>query len=133
HRLLHPEGELATVLGAGAAGASMVVSSQASTSVEEIAAAAHGPVWLQLYFQVRREDTLRLSRRAEAAGCRALVVTADAPVTGLRNDETRAGFRLPAGVEPVMLRGMPQPASRAGPGQSPVFLGLLDHAPVWED
>lgn len=133
HALAHPEAEAATALGAGAAGAVMVVSTQASRAVEEIAQAAPAPLFFQLYFQTRREDTRALVRRAEAAGCRALVVTVDAPVNGLRNTEQRAGFRLPDGVEAVMLRGMPLPQHRAGPGQSPVFLGLLDHAPRWAD
>lgn len=133
HRLLHGEGELATVLGAGAVGSAMVVSCQASVALDRIAAAAHGPLWFQLYMQPRREDTLALVRRAEDAGCRALVVTADAAINGLRNEEARAGFRLPPGVEAVNLRGFAAPASRAGPGQSPVFLGLLDTAPRWSD
>lgn len=133
HRLAHPQGEAATALGAGAAEALMVVSTQTSTKIEDIAAAAHGPLWFQLYLQPRRADTERLVRRAEACGCKALVLTVDAPICGIRNDELRAGFRLPEGVEPVLLRDMVQPSHRAGPGQSPVFLGLLDHAPRWED
>lgn len=133
HRLLHPEGERATALGAAAAGACMVVPTQASIAVEEIAAVTPGPLWFQLYLQPDPEDSLRLVRRAEAAGCRALVVTVDAPITGIRNDEARAGFHLPSGVEAVMLRGMRQAVSRAGPGQSPVFTGLLDTAPGWPE
>lgn len=74
HRLVHPEGETATVLAAGATGSLMVVSTQASLPLEQIATAAHGPLWFQLYMQPRREDTLRLVRRAEDAGYRALVV-----------------------------------------------------------
>ena len=133
HRLLHPEGEAATVLGAGATGSCMVVSTQASLPLEQIASAAHGPLWFQLYLQPERARTLDLVRRAEEAGYRALVVTADATINGIRNDEARAGFRLPQGIEAVNLRGFPAPVSRAGPGQSPVFLGLLDGAPRWED
>ncbi|WP_244519354.1 alpha-hydroxy acid oxidase [Paracoccus alcaliphilus] len=92
HRLVHPEGETATVLAAGATGSLIVVSTQASLPLEQIATAAHGPLWFQLYMQPRREDTLRLVRRAEDAGYRALVVTVDAPVNGLRNMEQRAGL-----------------------------------------
>src|SRR5262245_4976298 len=50
-RMIHSEGELATAKGAGAAGAVMVVSTMATTSVEEIAAAASRPLWFQLYVQ----------------------------------------------------------------------------------
>jgi 4-hydroxymandelate oxidase len=61
------------------------------------------------------------------------MVTVDAPVNGLRNEEQRAGFRLPEGIGAVNLKGMPGPVLRAGPGESPVFKGLLDAAPTWRD
>lgn len=132
-RLAHPDGELAAALGAGAAGAPMTVSTQASTSMEDVAAHAHGPLWFQLYMQPERAFTLSLVRRAEQAGYRAIVVTVDAPVNGARNEEQRSGFQLPADIEAVNLRGAPPPQHRAGPGESPVFKGLLDHAPTWRD
>jgi len=50
-KLTHPEGELATARGAGAAGAAMVLSSFSSTSLEDVAAVAKGPLWFQLYAQ----------------------------------------------------------------------------------
>ncbi|RAI59881.1 alpha-hydroxy acid oxidase [Roseicella frigidaeris] len=133
HRLVHPEGELAAAFGAAAIGAAMVVSTQASHSLEQIAGVARAPLWFQLYVQHDRGFTEALVRRAEAAGYRALVVTADAPVS-LRNREQRAGFRLPPGVEAVNLRGLPPPPpTRAGPAESEVFRGLLDGAASWRD
>lgn len=133
HGLAHPDGEHATALAAGATGSLMVVSTQAGVTIEDIAAASHGPLWFQLYMQPAREDSLLLVRRAEDAGCRALVVTVDAAVNGLRNIEQRAGFRLPDGLRAVNLDGMRGPDIRTEPGRSPVFLGLLDAAPRWED
>lgn len=132
-KLAHEDGERATALGAAASGATMVVSTQASTSIEEIAASTPGPFWFQLYMQARREDTLSLLQRAENAGYRAVMLTVDAPVNGLRNDEQRAGFRLPEGIEAVNTSGMQGPVLRSAPGQSPVFQGLLDAAPSWKD
>ena len=132
-KLAHPDGELASVVGASACGAWMCVSCQASVALEEIAAAARTTLLFQLYMQQRREDTLRLVRRAEEAGYKALVVTVDAAVNGVRNEEQRAGFSLPPHVRAVNLAGMPGPVSRAGPGESPVFSGLLDNAPTWAD
>jgi len=132
-RLAHPDGELATVLGAGACGATMCVSTLASTTIEEIAAQATSPLIFQLYMQGSREDALSLVRRAENSGYSALMVTVDAPVNGVRNDEQKAGFHLPAHVRPVNIEGMKGPLSRAGPGESPVFKGLLDAAPTWAD
>ncbi|QRZ15835.1 alpha-hydroxy-acid oxidizing protein [Paracoccus methylovorus] len=133
HGLAHPEGEHATALGAAATGSLMVVSTQAGLTLAEIAQQAQGPLWFQLYMQAERADTLSLVRRAEAAGYRALVVTVDAPVNGIRNTEVRAGFALPEGLRAVNLDGMRPPQIRALPGRAATFLGLLDHAPRWED
>ena len=82
HRLATPEGELATARAAGAAGTVMILSTLSNTRVEEVVAAATGPVWFQLYVYRDREATEGLVRRAEAAGCRALVLTVDAPLLG---------------------------------------------------
>ncbi|WP_028714307.1 alpha-hydroxy acid oxidase [Paracoccus sp. J55] len=133
HGLAHAEAEHATALGAAAAGSLMVVSTQSGLSLEEIAARAQGPLWFQLYMQPEPTDTLSLVRRAEAAGYRALVVTVDAPVNGLRNMETRAGFALPEGLRAVNLDGLRPPHIRSEPGRAATFLGLLDQAPRWED
>lgn len=132
-KLAHPDGELATVLGASATGAWMTIGTLSSVAIEEIAKAAQAPLWFQLYMQVERQATLRLVRRAEDAGCKALIVTVDAPVNGVRNEEQRAGFQLPPHIRPVNIAGLPGPSSRAGPGESPVFKGVLDNAPTWKD
>jgi 4-hydroxymandelate oxidase len=133
-KLAHPDGELATVVGASALGAAMVVSTQASVLLEDIARHAATPLWFQLYIQHDRGFTQALAERATAAGYRALVVTVDASVNGVRNREQRAGFRFPPGVSAVNLTGMaPPPMPQVGPGESPVFKGMLDGAPTWRD
>src|SRR5205823_1667721 len=71
HRLVHPDGEVATAT--GTAGAPFVVSIFASRTIEDIAQAATGPLWLQLYWLRRKEILADLATRAEAAGYRALV------------------------------------------------------------
>jgi len=134
-KLFHSEGELATVLAASAMHAGMVVSTQASVSLEDIARQAQAPLWFQLYIQPDRGFTRELVLRAEAAGYQALVVTVDAPVSAMRNREQRAGFALPPDVEAVNLRGMrPLQASAGRPGSS-VLLGgpLMASAPTWQD
>lgn len=133
-KLFHPDGELATALAASAAATCMVVSTQASFSLEEIVREATAPLWFQLYVQHDRGFTLDLVRRAETAGYRALVVTADAPVSGLRNREQRAGFALPVDVEAVNLRGLGQLSAQAGHGSSLLLGGpLLAAAATWKD
>lgn len=132
HRLVNPEGELATVAAASLTRTWMTVSTQSSVTLEDAAAQAGAPLWFQLYVRPHREETLALVRRAEAAGYKALVLTIDAPVNGMRNMEQRAGFRLPEGIEPVNLAGMaPDGFVPQRPG-SPVFQGMLQAAPTWD-
>lgn len=138
-RLAHPDGELALAYAAAALGAGVVLSTQASVSLEAVASAVHpdpgrGPLWFQLYLQPDRGFTRALVQRAEAAGYEALVLTVDAPTSGARDRERRSGFRLPPGIGPVNLAGMQPPAPpRLAAGQSALFDGLLHHAPTWED
>jgi len=91
--LASPEGELATIRGAAAAGALMVVSSRSSRRIEDIgraAADAGGAWWFQVYILRDRDLTARLAGRAVAAGARALVLTGDTPVVG-RKRRDRGG------------------------------------------
>nr|WP_296340205.1 alpha-hydroxy acid oxidase [uncultured Acidovorax sp.] len=138
-RMAHPDGELAMAYAAAALGAGVVLSTQASVSLESVAQAVlpdpgRGPLWFQLYLQPDRGFTQALVQRAEAAGYEALVLTVDAPTSGVRDRERRAGFRLPPGVGPVNLTGLQVPAPSAlSPGQSALFDGLLHHAPTWDD
>lgn len=97
-RLMHPEGELATARGAGAANATWVVSTGTTTPIEDIARVATAPLWFQLYVQPDREFTRDLVQRAEAAGCQALCLTVDTPTLGVRNRQERAQVALPPGV-----------------------------------
>lgn len=131
-RLAHPDGEMATVVAAGALDTHMVVSTQASISLEELAANAAAPLWFQLYIQPDRAFTEQLVRRAERAGYRAIVVTVDAPVTGMRNREQRAGFALPPDIEAVNLKGL-----RGLPAAAPDALlfgtPLAAATPTWAD
>jgi 4-hydroxymandelate oxidase len=98
HRALHPEGETATARGAGAAGATWVVSTATTTPLEEIARASTAPLWFQLYIQPDKAITKDLVQRAESVGCQALCLTVDTPVLGARIRQARARFALPAGV-----------------------------------
>ena len=98
HRLAHSEGELATARAAGAAGTILCVSTVSTFPLEEIAAAATGPLWFQLYVYKDRGLTEDLVRRAERTGYRALVLTADTPKLGSRERDLRNAFQLPEGI-----------------------------------
>jgi 4-hydroxymandelate oxidase len=97
-KLAHPEGEAAMARGASAAGAIMTLSSMATISLEDVAAAASGPRWFQLYVYKDRALTEWLVQRAEAAGYHALVLTVDMPYLGRRERDIHNGFGLPPGV-----------------------------------
>ncbi|HEY8606516.1 MAG TPA: alpha-hydroxy acid oxidase [Noviherbaspirillum sp.] len=138
-RLAHADGEIASAYAAAMQGAGLVLSSQSSLPLEQVAQAAlgeatRGPLWFQLYFQHDRDFTRELVQRAERAGYEALVVTVDASSSGARDRERRAGFRLPAGISAVNLQGLPPAAPIAlAAHQSRMFDGLLAHAPDWSD
>src|SRR5690606_15983906 len=134
-RLLHPDGERATALGASALRAPMVVSHHASVRLEDIAAVAQSPLWLQLYLDGNPTQTRELLQRAESAGVRAIVVTVDTPVAGVRNSEQRAGFSLPPQISAANLpEGSVPSALTARAGESPVFASdLMASMPTWSD
>jgi isopentenyl diphosphate isomerase/L-lactate dehydrogenase-like FMN-dependent dehydrogenase len=92
HALAHPEGELATARGGGEAGTVMVASTTATRSITEIAQAASGPLWFQLYNHRNQSITQRLLQEAEASGYRAIVLTVDSPRLGRRERELRHQF-----------------------------------------
>jgi len=99
HRLSHPDAELATARGAAAAGALNTLSTIASVSLEEVAAAEPaGPRWFQLYAPADRGACRDLVDRAVAAGYRAIVLTVDLPYPGNRERDVRNGFELELGA-----------------------------------
>ncbi|HEX6484621.1 MAG TPA: alpha-hydroxy acid oxidase [Ktedonobacteraceae bacterium] len=95
HCLASPEGECATARGAGAAGTLMIASTDATRPLEEIAQAASGPLWFQLYIYHSLEVAAGLVRRAEAAGYQAIVLTVDLPVLGNRERWGRHAMPMP--------------------------------------
>jgi 4-hydroxymandelate oxidase len=136
HRLACPDGELATARAAGAAGTIMILSTLSNTPVEEVVAAASGPVWFQLYLYKDRKASEGVVRRAEAAGCRALVLTVDAPLLGRRERDIRNRFRLPLGlaVANMLPEGYGEvPPAAADSGLAAYFATLLDPALTWRD
>jgi 4-hydroxymandelate oxidase len=134
-RMAHCDGELATALACAATKTPFVVSTHATASLTDIArtgAEGAGGLWFQLYMQPERSATRELIRRAEAAGYRAIVVTADAPVSSIRNREQRAQFTLPAGIESVNTVDFPAVKAQ-GLDPSALCGGLLRAQPSWKD
>jgi 4-hydroxymandelate oxidase len=82
HCLVHPGGEAAAARAAAECGAPFVLSMRATTRIEDVAAAAAGPWWQQVYLMRDRGITDALVQRAAAAGATALVLTGDTPYVG---------------------------------------------------
>ncbi|XP_030767950.1 hydroxyacid oxidase 1 [Sitophilus oryzae] len=96
-RMAHPEGECANVRAAQAMGTVFILSTIATSSVEEVAEAApQCTKWFQLYIYKDRELTKSLVRRVEKAGFKALALTVDTPIFGLRLADMRNKFQLPS-------------------------------------
>ncbi|MCE9602340.1 MAG: alpha-hydroxy-acid oxidizing protein [Gemmatimonadetes bacterium] len=95
-QLAHADGELATARAADATGTGFILSTLATRSIESVRAATGGPLWFQLYIYRDRGLTEALVRRAEQAGCTALVLTVDAPMLGRRERDLLNGFHVPA-------------------------------------
>jgi isopentenyl diphosphate isomerase/L-lactate dehydrogenase-like FMN-dependent dehydrogenase len=133
-RLACPEGELASARAARAAGTLMIASTIATTTVEEIASAAPGPLWFQLYVFRDRAITRDLVRRVEACGCGALVLTLTVPVQGNRERDARNGFRLPPGLEMANFSGLRQAGMPEAEGSGlDAFIGReFDPTLTWD-
>lgn len=88
-------GELELARAAAEAGIPFTLASRSLTSIEDLAEHAGGTLWLQLYIWTKREMSLSLVDRANAAGFNALIITLDVPVDPNREFNRRNGFSLP--------------------------------------
>lgn len=94
--LAHPDGELATARACRDANIVMGLSSFATTTLEDVAKEnGSNPYVLQLYLFEERNHTIKMLRRAKAAGYKAVFLTVDTPMLGRRNLDLRNNFKLP--------------------------------------
>ncbi|MGQ0840025.1 alpha-hydroxy acid oxidase [Actinokineospora sp.] len=134
--LVHPDGELASASAAKEAGIPFTAATLSGHSVERIAEMG-GSTWFQLYWLRDRARTLDLVRRAEDAGCGAVMLTADVPWMGRRLRDLRNQFALPGHVTAANLDGgAPSAAHDAASGGSAVAAhtrAALDPSLSWSD
>lgn len=113
HQQLHPDGEKETHRGATAAGVTMVVSNNSSYRIEEIAPAAEGPLWAQLYVRRDRGRARGTVDRSLEAGCRAICLTVDTQYGSLRerllHDSNLTASRRRAASRRRRRRRAPEP------------------------
>ncbi|MBB5519643.1 alpha-hydroxy acid oxidase [Amphiplicatus metriothermophilus] len=94
-RLFHHEKEIAVARAAGDLGLFYCLSTMATTTIEDAAAASAGPKMFQIYIHKDRGLTKELVARCRAAGYDALCLTVDAAVAGNRERDRRSGFVMP--------------------------------------
>ena len=113
-RAFHPEGEVAVARAAKARGHLQVLSTVATSSIEDVIAARGAPVWYQLYARTDWNETKQMVKRAEAAGAPAVVFTVD--LIGGSNRETmlRAQLVDTRNCENCHQGGRPRPGIEGG-------------------
>jgi 4-hydroxymandelate oxidase len=119
NRAFHPDGEVAVAKAARAGNHLQMLSTVATTSIEEATIARGAPIWFQLYASPRWEIAEALVKRAEQAGCLAIVVTVDE--LGGRNQETARRLRRSDTAE---CSGCHAPGWRGYAARKPNYDGL---------
>lgn len=97
-RLFYPRGEEAVARAAGEGGIACMLSTLSGCRLEDVKAAATGPVMYQLYLLGGRDAALAAIERARTCGMAALVVTIDTPVAGMRERDLRNGIKQLTGT-----------------------------------
>jgi isopentenyl diphosphate isomerase/L-lactate dehydrogenase-like FMN-dependent dehydrogenase len=128
--IAHEEGEVAMARGAAAAQTLMCLSTVATSTPADVAAAApEAPRWLQIYVFRDREVSDEVIAQALEAGFTALVLTADLPVYGIRHREARLGFAVPEENVPAIAAAR---ALREAGSDEHHALGLLESGLQWD-
>jgi len=126
HKRAHPDGEVATYRAAAACGTVLAVSANSNTSFEDLAKAASGHLWIQMYPFRDKQLNQDWLDRAKGAGYEAVVVTLDSQWPPKRERNIRNNYRRTRGVNyPKSDAETPRPAGRAGEGSDP--------AATWKD
>ncbi|SPA49888.1 alpha-hydroxy acid oxidase [Cupriavidus taiwanensis] len=103
----HADGEILAARAARDFGVPFTLSTVSICSIEDVAEATGGhPFWFQLYVMRDRAFVERLMDRARAAGCPALVLTLDLPVSAQRHKDLRNGLSAPPRLTPRNLLNM---------------------------
>lgn len=134
-KMAHPEGEYATARAASAANTAMVLSSWATSSVEEVASTGPGLRFFQLYVYKDRNVVAQLVRRAEAAGFKAIALTVDTPRLGRREADIKNRFTLPPHLTLKNFEGLDlgKMDQANDSGLASYVAGQIDRTLSWKD
>lgn len=135
-KLAHPDGEIGNAKAIGKLGGIYILSTLSTTSLEDVASGAPDTIkWFQLYVYKDRQLTKGVVQRAEKAGFRALVLTVDANVFGLRYADMKNCLDLPPHLRLANFDGlvskMEKPENTSGLN---VYCNqLFDRSISWKD
>lgn len=105
--LAHPDGELAMAAAASAQECGLILSTQTSKKMQDVAKvydfSTNAPLWFQMYLQQEDSLNIDLIQQAEESGYQAIVLTVDATVNGARDRERQSNFKLPPQIKSVHL------------------------------
>jgi L-lactate dehydrogenase (cytochrome) len=109
-----------------------ILSTVSTSSIETISEVSNGQAWFQLYHPT--EDHVRddVIKRAEAAGCPALVILCDVPTFGYRPRDIRNGLAMPPKMtlrNILQIMGKPNWALRTLFAGQPTFETLKPYTP----
>ncbi len=133
-RMAHPDGEAAAYRAASDAGIAYCLSTLSSVSIEDVAAAASGARWFQLYMHPERAVSAAFVERAVDAGYSAILLTVDLPKAGRRERDIRNAFSLPESLSYANLDGSRRTATAEGPDPFARNVNAYTNAALgWED
>ena len=127
HKIVHPDGELATVRGAAKSRTLIMAATNSNYTMEEIAEATTTPRWFQLYHR-GHDITEILVRRAEESGYQAICLTVDTPVPSPKERDVRNRF-----VRPFKLGNFTGMEAAAGDEETPSWLRTGVPPLTWKD
>lgn len=132
-RAFHPEGEIGSAKAAASRGHLQVLSTVSSIGVEDVTAAYGAPIWYQLYTTNKWDITVKLVKRAEAAGCPVVAVTVDLPVGRNTESATRWARTDTRTCSSCHAAGGPDPRTRPMfSGNDMTGVGLNSSSLTWD-
>jgi len=112
--MAHADGEKGTVRAAASHGTCMCVSTLSTTSFQDVRnASPDALLWMQMFVSKNKNLTLSNLRNAEKAGYKALVLTVDTPIKGLRREDVRHKFKLPSHLKVANVESIDGSGSKA--------------------
>lgn len=128
--LAWPGGDTLLAQAAAAAGVPFVLSTASNDRLEAVRQAApEAELWMQLYVMQDPGCTEQILRRAHRAGYGTLVLTVDVPVSGMREQDHRNGFRVPFRMTPRLVWDLathPRWSLRQAIAGQPAFVNLVE-------